>query len=190
MENENNKLIVISGPSGVGKTVIASKLLKKNGKLERVVTYTTRKRRPKEVNGKDYYFVSQEEFKRMIKSNEFFEYAMVHDNFYGNSIVEIEKIRKNNKCPLLVIDVQGGESIKKAVAKKERLLIFILPESKEQLKERIKKRRAIMSKEDLKIRMENADRELARAKEYDYQVINKEGKLAEAVDEIISIISK
>lgn len=188
--NKKHKLIIISGASGVGKTVVALGLLKENKKLKRVVTYTTRKRRPKEADGQDYYFVSQNKFDKMVNNKEFFEYAAVHNNYYGNAYKEIEKIRGSNQSPLLVIDVQGGLTVKKKIRRKERLMIFLMPESKKQLKQRIKKRRGNMSKEDLELRMRDAYKEMKLADEYDYIVVNKQGRLEETINKVVEIIKK
>ncbi|OGG87032.1 guanylate kinase [Candidatus Roizmanbacteria bacterium RIFCSPHIGHO2_12_FULL_37_9b] len=188
--NKKNKLIIISGASGVGKTVVALGLLKENKKLKRVVTYTTRKKRPGEVAGQDYYFVSENKFNKMVKSKEFFEYARVHNDYYGNAYQEIKKIKSSGQSPVLVIDVQGGLTVKKKIRRKERLMIFLMPESKEQLKQRIKKRKGNMSKKDLELRMRDANKEMKLAGEYDYTVVNKQGKLEETINRVVEIIKK
>ena len=187
---KKHKLIIISGASGTGKTVVALGLLKVNKKLKRVVTYTTRKRRPGEVAGQDYHFVTENKFNQMVKNKEFFEYAAVHNYYYGNAYEEIKKIRDSGQSPVLVIDVQGGLTVKKKIRKKERLMIFLMPESKEQLKQRIKKRKGGMSKKDLELRMTDADKEMKLAGEYDYLVVNKQGKLDETINQVVEIIKK
>ncbi len=184
------KLIIISGPSGVGKNAVARGLLEKRDGLERVITCTTRQPRPQEVDGRDYIFLSEDEFKNKVAQGEFLEQAKVHDHYYGILYSEIDKVLAMDKNPLLVIDVQGGLHIKEKVPANERLMIFLVAESELELRERIRKRKGKMSSEALEIRMKNADKEMAMVGEYDYRVVNREGKLDETVNEVLRIIDK
>ena len=174
----------------MGKDAVARGLIKKNKNIEKVITCTSRQRRPKEINGRDYYFISPDEFKKRIKRDYFLEYAQVHNHYYGTPKEEVERILKKGNYPVLVIDIQGGLAVKKILSPEERLMIFLLAESKEQLKVRIARRKAKMNQKDLKIRMENADKELKVADEYDEQVVNREGKLDETVEKVMEIINK
>lgn len=186
------KIIIISGPSGVGKSTVVNELLRTRQDLARVITCTTRPPRPYEVDGRDYYFISRDEFIERIKKNEFLEYALVHNHYYGIPQAEIERILKNGQQPVLVIDVQGTLMIKSKLAKDRLKLIFILPESKEELKARIKHRADKMNDKQLSLRLKNADKEMQLAKEYDYRIVNKSEQLnatvamiSQAIDEEI-----
>ena len=173
--NKRSKLIIISGPSGVGKTAVAKELLKKRDNLEKVVTCTSRGARPQEVSGRDYYFISAKEFEHKIKKNDFLEYAQVHGDYYGTPKEEVDGILHVGKSPILVIDVQGALQIKERLDKDDCIFIFLLPESKEQLKKRIAKRNQVMPAAELETRMKTAEKEFKHADDYDYQVVNKEG---------------
>ncbi len=162
------EVFVLSAPAGGGKTTLANLLLKEVPNLVRITTCTTRKPRPGEKNGIDYFFLSKEEFQQKIKENAFLEYAIVHGNYYGTPKEEVLKeINKGNDV-LLVIDVQGMRQIKKNF--KDVVTIFLIPPSFEELINRMKKRGD--SEEEIKKRIETAKIELKAWKEYDYIVIN------------------
>ena len=182
------KLIVISGPSGVGKNTIADELLKKDLPVEKIVTYTAREPRPKEKNGLDYNFISQLEFEKKIEEKFFLEWAIVHGRYYGTGQESVEKILARGSSVLLVIDVQGALQVKDFI--KDSVLIFIKAENYEVLKKRIKKRSKNINPADLKTRLDNARKEMAIANEYNYLIVNKEGKLSETVAQIEKIINE
>lgn len=186
-KKHTGKLFILSGPSGVGKTVVADKLLDKSKKLHRVITYTTRSKRRNEKHGRDYYFVSPEKFKKLLEKNFFIEWAEVHNHLYGTPKPAIEKHLKKNKNVILVIDIQGAQQVKKILP--ETILIFIKPDNMHHLESRIKKRKGSMSEEDLIIRLANAKKELTIAKkEYDHIVINRENKIEHTINDILKII--
>ncbi|SHK51663.1 guanylate kinase [Thermocrinis minervae] len=175
-------LYVLSAPSGAGKTTIAKKLLESVKRLDRAITATTRERRAGEKHGVDYYFMSKEEFEKHIKEGNFLEYAIVYGNYYGTPIWEVERILKEGKDCLLVIDVQGARSVKEKF--KDSVLIFVLPPSLEELERRIKSR----SHRDKNIeeRLKSVEEEIACSRFFDYLVVNE--FLDETVDTIRNII--
>jgi len=180
-----NKLYLVTGPSGVGKTTIANELLGLGLMLKRLVTYTTRLPRPNEVNGVDYNFVSIDEFQQKKSDNEFFENAEVYGNFYGNSRKDLEKLWADGFNALMVLDIQGVKTIEQIIP--EATSIFIKPDSLENLKSRILRRP--MSEDAFKKRWAKVELEMAQAHECDFMVTNEEGKLEEAVNTIKRIIS-
>lgn len=136
----NTKLIIFSAPSGAGKTTIVRHLLEKNPELAFSVSATTRERRPHEVHGKDYYFLTKEEFEEKIRNNEFAEYEQVYQGtYYGTLKSEIERLRQEGKNLIFDVDVEGGLKIKKLYPK-DALAIFVKVSSVEVLKERLNNR--------------------------------------------------
>ena len=174
------KLIVISGPSGSGKTTICNKLLEEIPDLQYSISYTTRAPRLGEKDGKDYFFVSKDEFERRIKENKFLEYATVFGNYYGT---DKDWALNQNKDVLLSIDVQGASQVKKNYS--DAVLIFLMPPSMESLKERLQQRATDDSQEIVK-RLNIAKKEMEQVSNYDYTVVNC--KIDEAVAKIKTII--
>jgi len=177
-------LVVISSPSGAGKTTITKNLITKKKNIELSVSVTTRQPRKKEINNIDYSFVNKEIFKKYIKKKLFLEYAKVFDNFYGTLKSNINSKLNQNKIVLLDIDWQGARQIKQKMPK-QTVTIFILPPSLKILKERLLKR-----ERNLKFvnkRMAKAKREIMHWNEYDYVVINQ--NLNECISEIRKILS-
>lgn len=165
------KLFVVSAPSGSGKTTIVRNTLKEIPNLEFSVSATTRKQRENEKEGIDYFFISEVEFERKIKNNEFIEWEQFYDYYYGTVKSHIdEKINKGNSV-VLEVDVKGALSIKKAYP--DSVLIFIMPPSIEVLKSRLIKRNT-ESEEDLVKRFERAEMELGYKDKFDYIVINED----------------
>ena len=181
------KLIVFSAPSGSGKTTIVRHLLKqKELDLEFSISATSRERRGEEVDGKDYYFLSFEEFKKKIKNDEFLEWEEVYrDNFYGTLKTEVERIWAKGKHVIFDIDVSGGLRIKRKFPK-ETLAIFVKPPSIDELKIRLKNRKT-ESSDKINIRIAKASAELATAPLFDKIVINDD--LDIALDEAYKLVS-
>ncbi|MCR4441172.1 MAG: guanylate kinase [Peptococcaceae bacterium] len=170
-------LIVLSGPSGVGKGTICRELLKKCPDLTYSVSATTRKMRPGETDGREYFFYNVDEFLHLVKKGAFLEWARVYDNYYGTPREFVEKITGEGKDCILEIDVQGALQVKRE--KPEGVFIFIAPPSKEELVRRITGR-GTEDKVEIKKRLDQADGEMAHLAEYDYLVVNDEVSLAVA----------
>jgi len=175
-------LFVISGPSGAGKSTLCQQILDDLNGLEFSVSHTTRKKRKGEVEGKDYYFVSQEEFKKMINENRLAEWAVVHGHYYGTSRKEIEG-RGATRDILLDIDIQGAQQIKEKY--KKAVFVFIMPPHFHDLKRRLKAR-GQESSSSVQKRLAMACKEIRHYHKFDYVVIND--KLEIAVLELESII--
>lgn len=165
------KLIIFSAPSGSGKTTIVHHLLSKNLKLEFSVSACSRKKRKNEIHGKDYYFISADEFRKKIETNDFIEWEEVYpDHFYGTLKSEVERIRELGSNVLFDIDVQGGLNIKKQYGD-EALTIFVQPPSVEELENRLKKRDTD-NEEKIAKRIEKAAHEMSFAHQFDKVLIN------------------
>ncbi|MCP4550576.1 MAG: guanylate kinase [Bacteroidetes bacterium] len=174
----NGKLIIFSAPSGAGKTTLVKNLLAMgNLNLEFSISACSRAKRANEINGKDYYFLSVEDFKRKIMNDEFIEWEEVYeDNFYGTLRSEIDRIWKNGKHVVFDVDVVGGLNIKKNYPK-DALSIFVTPPSIEILRARLIGR-STESEEDLKKRINKAKSELTYADQFDVQVVNEDKEVA------------
>jgi len=181
-----NKLIIISSPSGAGKTTICKFLLKKMNNLQLSVSYTSRKKRPSEVNKKDYFFISKKKFLDLNKKNFFIETAKNFDNLYGSPFSNIRNANKNNKNLLFDIDWKGARKIRKKIDKLKIIDIFILPPSKLELKNRLIKRGSENRKE-IKLRLSYAYNEMKHYNEYKYVLIND--NVNETINKIINIIN-
>jgi guanylate kinase len=169
---KKGKLLVFSAPSGSGKTTIVRHLLSKEDlNLEFSISAATREARGEEINGKDYYFMSIEEFKKHIKADDFVEWEEVYrDNFYGTLKTEIERIWANGKNVIFDIDVAGGLRIKKKFPE-ETLAVFVKPPSIDELKIRLKKR-STESEDKINMRIAKASVELATAPQFDKIIKN------------------
>jgi guanylate kinase len=178
-------LLVVSGPAGVGKDVTINLLRKRLLDLQFVVTTTSRAKRPTEVDGKDYNFVTQERFEEMIANQELVEYALVYGQYKGVPKKQIEDAFTAGKDVIMRIDVQGVAKIKTLYP--QAITIFLLPESEAELFRRLSERHTETS-ESLHLRMETARQELQRITEYKYLVVNSQGKLEETVLTIRAII--
>ena len=179
------KLFVFSAPSGSGKTTIVRKLLREFDDLVFSISATTRKKRKTEVEGKDYFFISEEEFQQKIENDEFIEWEKFYDYYYGTLKSFIDKQLENDKSVLLEVDVKGAVRIKKKYS--NSVLIFIAPPSKEALKQRLINRKTETA-EDLQKRIERAEMELEYKDKFDYVVINE--NLESAIKEVKEIIKK
>ena len=163
-------MIVLSSPSGAGKTTLVS-LLSKLDNFEVSVSHTTRKPRPNEIPDKDYYFVTEEKFKRLIQNEEFLEYAKVFNNYYGTSRTPVINKLNNGKNVLFDIDWQGADQIKNKKLDYKLVTFFILPPSKEELLERLSNR-DMKDKLIAEERMKQFERDVLHWINYDYVVIN------------------
>ena len=177
-------MIILSSPSGAGKTTLV-KLISKNKNLIVSVSHTTRKPRPNEINGVDYYFVNKSKFEDLINKNEFLEYANVFNNFYGTSKKKITQKLDEGKNVLFDIDWQGAEQIKLRNLKYKIISIFILPPSKDVLRKRLSNR-DMKDKLIVEERMKQFDKDILHWKNYDFVVINDD--LNKCYKEIIKIL--
>ena len=163
-------MYILSSPSGAGKTTLVKKIAK-NKKFVVSISHTTRKPRPTEKNGKDYYFINKSYFKKLIKKGEFLEHAKVFDNFYGSSKQMVTKNLKLGRNVIFDIDWQGSRQLKNKKLKYKLFSIFILPPSKKELLKRLIKREKKNMKTVQK-RMKGFKKDLVKWKDYDYVVIN------------------
>jgi guanylate kinase len=178
-------LIVISGPSGVGKDSVVNAMKERGRPFHFVVTATTRPRRAEEVHGRDYFFVSKEEFAAMIEHDELIEYAIVYSDYKGIPKQQVREALASGQDVVMRLDVQGAATVRKLAP--EAVLIFLTTRCEEELVERLKARRAD-SAEDLILRIATARQELKRASEFDYVVVNADGQLDETASTVIAII--
>ena len=178
-------LIVISGPSGAGKDTILQRMKERELPFHFVVTATTRPRRANEINGRDYFFVSKEEFARMIDEDELIEYAIVYGDYKGIPKQQVRDALASGKDVVMRIDVQGAETLRKLAP--EAVLIFITVDSEEELLTRLRERKTETA-DALMLRMATARKELLRVGAFDYVVLNRDFHLDETVDTIRAII--
>lgn len=179
-------LIVISGPSGVGKDSVIQAMKKRDLPFHFVVTATTRPPRPNERHGVDYFFVSKDEFAEMIDQNELLEYAYVYNDYKGIPKAQVRQALASGKDVVMRVDVQGAATIREL--SKEAVLIFMTTRDEEELASRLRSRKS-GDNEDLKLRIATSRQELKRINEFDYVVVNPEDRLDEAVDTIMAIIN-
>ncbi len=170
--SEPKNLIVLSAPSGGGKSTVARHLMRNIPNLEFSISATTRKKRPREVEGKDYYFISKEEFEKKIEAGELVEYEEIFGNYYGTLKSTVDKALKENRLLLFDIDVKGALSIKKLYPKKS-LLVFLSPPSLGELERRLKGRGA-ESEEQIRNRLDRVKTELELKKDFDVDILNKD----------------
>lgn len=185
MSTATGKLIILSAPSGTGKSTAVASLCALMPQLQVSVSCTTRPKRPQEQEGKDYFFLTEAEFRARMAAGDFAEWAQVHGNFYGTPKAPLEEVLGSSRVMLLDLDVQGGMQLKKAFP--QAVSIFLLPPSFEVLQERLQGR-ATDSPEQIRLRLENAKRELEYQNFYDYCVVNDD--LEQAVRDIAKIIRK
>ena len=179
-------IVVLSSPSGAGKTTLVKKIAQKNN-FKISISYTTRKPRTNEVNGNDYFFISEDEFKNLINNQEFLEYAKVFQNYYGSSRSQVfEKLNKGENV-IFDIDWQGTEQIKKQKLDYKIITFFILPPSKSELFKRLKNR-DMKDKNIVEDRMKQFNEDIEHWENYDFVVINDD--LDRCYNEIIGLINK
>lgn len=178
-------LIVLSGPSGAGKDAVLNRMRERGVPLHYTVTATTRPRRPAEVHGRDYFFLSLEEFQALIAQGELLEWALVYGDYKGIPKQQVRQALGRGQDVILRIDVQGAATVRRLAP--EALLIFLSPPTMAELARRLRLRRT-ESEEALQRRIEAARQELQSLPLFDYLVLNADGCLDEAVDRIVAIV--
>ena len=186
IQMKNSRLFVISGPSGVGKDTILNQMKKIYPSNHYVVTVTTRKKRINEIDGKDYFFVTNKKFQDMIDSNEFLEWATVYNNNYGVPKNQVFLALSQNKNVIIKADIQGAKTIKNII--NDATTIFINPPDISKLATHLSSRMS-ESKESFRLRMETALLEIESQNEFDHVVNNPEGKIDQTLEKINAIIS-
>jgi len=182
----NPLLIVLSGPSGVGKDAVLEGFKKRDYPMHYAVTATTRPRRKRETDGVDYHFVSKAEFENMIEKGELLEWANVYGNLYGVPRSELRQAMDKGKDVIVKVDIQGAATIKKTVP--QAVFIFLAPPSMEDLNKRLKQRKT-ESSIDLEVRIKAAEKEMNSLSMFDYVVVNHKDGIGKAISQIESIIT-
>ena len=180
-------MVVISGPSGVGKDAVLERMKASNVPYHFAVTATARPKRDDEVDGVDYIFVEHDEFRRLIRNDELLEWAEVYGNPYGVPKSQVREALARGQDVILKIDVQGADNIRRFVP--GVVYVFLAPPDLAELESRLTRRRT-ESTETLQVRLESAAKELEKAAKFDHVVVNRTGRLDEAVEEINSIIRR
>ncbi len=170
MTNDNNIMVILSSPSGVGKTTITKKIQQKYNSFKISVSHTTRKPRSNEVDGVDYFFVSHKEFEKLIKENKFYEYAKIFDNYYGTLKKNVDDTIKSNDI-LFDIDWQGTKQLSK-FKNLNLIKLFLITENKLELKKRLIKRN-LDSKNEVEKRFRSFEKDVKHWNDYDYIIVNK-----------------
>jgi len=178
-------LIVISGPSGAGKDTVVQRMQERGLPFHFVVTATTRPKRSNETHGRDYWFVSEDEFARMIEQNELIEYAIVYGDYKGIPKAQVREALASGRDVVMRLDVQGAETVRKLAP--EALLIFITTESEDELVRRLQERQTETTN-SLAIRIATARKELKRLEAFDYVIVNHDFQLDHTVDVVRGII--
>jgi len=184
MVDKNGNLIVISAPSGTGKTTIVKQLILKNKNIKASVSYTTRNMRPNETNGLDYIFVTLQIFESMIIQNMFLEFADVFGHYYGTPTKETLEALNQGHTMILEIDWQGAEQIR--IKRPESMSIFLLPPSKEELKKRLTNR-ATDSSDQIELRFQEAIKDIEQCSNFDRVIVNTD--IDSTCEEIVSFIN-
>ena len=186
MQNSTNSLFIISGPSGSGQDSVIEELARKMP-IERVITTTTREKRMGEADARPYYFISKEEFEEGTKSGRFFEWAQhYNDNYYGVEFKEIERVQNSGKVGIWKIDKKGVEAVKKLLPSIQAILLYA---PIEQLERRIRTRDMDASDEYVADRMAYSKEWLENTEIYDFKVLNEDGGLEKAVEDVLGIIT-
>ncbi|OFZ46455.1 MAG: guanylate kinase [Bdellovibrionales bacterium RIFOXYB1_FULL_37_110] len=188
MGGKSGIVIVVVAPSGTGKTTLINRLKAEFPQIKESISYTTRYKRSGEVSGEQYFFISKEEFENKIRNDDFLEWAIVHENYYGTSKQFLFDQIQNGNFVLCDIDVQGADNVKKYF-KDQAQVIFISPPSLEVLRQRLEGRKT-ESQDIIEIRLRNAKKEIQRKDDYDYLVVNDDldqafYKLKEVIHKII-----
>ena len=184
--NSKPLVIVISGPSGVGKDTVLKKMKSKKGSFHYVVTVTTRPRREEEKDGVDYHFLSQQGFQQMFNKGELLEWANVYGNYYGVPKKEIVQGLSQELDVVVKVDVQGAAAIKKVMP--QAVFIFLAPPSMAELEKRLRQRHS-ESPEELELRLQKAGEEMKSLPMFDYAITSRRGKVNEVVSRILAIVT-
>jgi guanylate kinase len=176
-------VFIISAPSGSGKSTLTRELLDRVGNLRFSVSYTTRQPRGQELSGREYFFISRDQFEQRIENGEFLEHAEVFGNYYGTHISELDRAEKEGVDLVLDIDVQGARQLKRTIP--SAVSIFILPPSREILEQRLRAR-SQDSDEVIERRLREAKEEIANYQSYDYVLVN--GVVESSVERLVSIV--
>jgi len=179
-------VLCVSGPSGSGKTSLCDRLAAEHEYVDRSISVTTRPQRPGELSGKDYIFVSHEDFERMKAAGEFLEWAEVFGNFYATPVGPVRESLNKAKIIVMDIDTIGASFVKKRMGT-DSVTVFILPPSMQELERRLRERRQNTEK-DLEMRLEEAAREIAMAPSYEYRIEN--GEFSSAYQQLLDIVEK
>lgn len=188
MEKKKGLLVILSGPSGVGKETVRTRLMKiKRFELLYSISMTTRSPRNQEVDGVNYYFVSQEEFKKNIENDNFLEYAKFVGNYYGTPKDKVEELRNSGHNVLLEIEINGAKQVMSRVHDNAVISFFLMPPNLKVLEDRIRKRKT-ESEEIIAERLNKAKEEMTMTEEYDYIILND--KVNRAAKEIADLIKR
>ena len=179
-------LIVISGPSGVGKDAVITRMKQRRYPFRYVVTATSRPKRPTETDGVHYHFLTEDGFKKLIADKGLIEWAQVYGNYYGVPRSEVEKALKAGKDTVVKVDVQGAATIKELAP--EAVFIFLMPSSVEELKRRLRSRNS-ESSADMERRLARVEEEVTTLPMFDYVVVNHQDRLDEAIERIAAIVT-
>ncbi len=185
MKKHNPLVLVVSGSSGAGKDTVIDALMKRHRNLVHITTATTRAPRENEIDGVSYYFKTEKEFKTLIEHNELLEYAHVYDKWYGVPKQPVRDALASDKNAIIKVDVQGAMTIKGKLP--DAVLLFIMPPRIEDIINRLKAR-GTETEEQLKIRFEAIKKEYETLPEFNYMIINADGKVDEAVEQIEKVI--
>jgi guanylate kinase len=186
-EIKTGLLLILSGPSGVGKDSICRLLTSRNPNIVTAISATTRKPRPQEKDGVHYYFLSREEFERRQAESRFLEWAELYGDYYGTPCCEVERLSRQGKDIILEVDTQGAMQLKAACP--QGVFIFICPPALADLEQRLYYRNT-EDEENRRLRLAIAEQELAQAAFYDYIVVNEHNKLKQTVEKIEAIIAR
>ena len=184
MINTRGSLLVISGPSGVGKGTVRARVFEMDDTFVYSVSATSRAMREGEVEGKDYFFVTKEKFEQMIANGELLEYTCYNDKYYGTPKAYVEKCLSEGKNVVLEIETEGAFNIRRVCS--DALLVFIAPEFKEELYDRLRGR-GTNTEEDIENRVKIAEKELRLSPLYDYIVVNRDGMVDECARDILAV---
>ena len=178
-------LVIISSPSGGGKDSVITALLRKITNSTRLITTTSKERRPDNIDGVNYYFITEDEFKDKIRNNEFIEYNIYSNNYYGTQKKHLQETLDNNDVVFTQLEVNGKHNLDKL--KVPHLSIFLLPDNLDILRKRIEKRGGLTTKQ-INDRIEIAKQEIANSYDYDYKITNEEGKLDNTINTITEVV--
>jgi len=184
--SERPLLIILSGPSGVGKDAVLNQFKNSQYPIRYITTLTTRPKRPNEIDHVDYHFISTEEFRRMKKDGELLESARVYDNYYGVPKSAVTQALERGEDTIIKVDIQGAKTIKTIVP--TAVFIFLMPPSLGALERRLKQRYT-ESPVQLALRLKKAEEEITQVSLFDYVVVNQRGKISRAVSDIKAIIT-